>query len=242
MGSPKRRRGRPPGNTSESTRAGIVRAARRCFGLKGYAVATNRNIAKDAGVTAAAIYQYFDSKHALYAAVAHETIAQVSVHMRATADKEASAVAALAAMVRTLLAFHERDESHAAFLSALPGELRRHPELAQHIELGSMELTPVMAALVARGVAAGEIEPGAARACAEMFVACMLGLSQYAALVGDGRAPAAAFAQLIEGSLFLRPRERTARSAAKKATAAPRSKASKPPKGRTAVDGASKRR
>src|SRR5882672_7605107 len=111
----KRGPGRPPGSTSDSTRASILLSARICFALKGFGVATNREIAERAGVTAAAIYQYFDSKVTLYVTAAREAIADVAAHMRARAVGEDSAAAAMSGMVTNLLLVHERDPSLAAF-------------------------------------------------------------------------------------------------------------------------------
>src|SRR5207245_110662 len=74
---PKRRPGRPPGATSDATRARIVRAARVCFARTGYANTTNKDIADHAGITAAAIYQYFDSKTALYVETARDAQAEL---------------------------------------------------------------------------------------------------------------------------------------------------------------------
>src|SRR5262245_14790944 len=62
------RRGRPPGSTSDETRRRILASACECFGKRGYDITTNRDIGERAGVTAAALYQYFDSKLSLYVA------------------------------------------------------------------------------------------------------------------------------------------------------------------------------
>jgi AcrR family transcriptional regulator len=214
----KRGPGRPPGRTSDTTRSNVLRAARVCFARSGFAVTTNRDIADLAGVTPAALYQYFDSKVALYAAVAHEAAATVASHMRSQTVNQDSAVASLSAIVRSLIALHERDRSLAAFLSALPGELRRHPELAQSFVPGrDAELSTVMGEIVKRAVALGELEERDARRAAEMFIACMMGLSQYAVFVRDGAQPATAFADLLEGRLFARAKTRpTARPSSRR--------------------------
>jgi AcrR family transcriptional regulator len=202
---PARGPGRPPGNTREATRASILRAARSCFATRGFAVATNREIAEGAGVTAAAIYQYFDSKVALYVATAREAATIVTSRMRADASGDGGVVETMAAMVRTLLSVHEHDPSLAAFLATLPAELQRHPELAGEVQLGSQGLPVIMSAVVARGVASGELDAKDAARAAQMFVACMMGLSQYAAQIGDGHGAATAFAELLEGRLFRQP-------------------------------------
>jgi len=200
----KRRPGRPPGHTRDTTRANILRAARVAFAAKGFGVATNRDVAEGAGVTAPAIYQYFGSKAELYAAATDEAVAEVTAHMRADALREGSATASLADIVRSLLALHERDPSLAAFLSALPAELGRHPELARGFKPERTELPGLLMSLFARAVAGGEIRANDARRVAQMFIACVMGLSQYAALWGEGRGPATAFAELLEGGLFVR--------------------------------------
>jgi AcrR family transcriptional regulator len=207
----KRGPGRPPGSTSDATRASILRAARICFARKGFGVSTNRDIAERAGVTPAAIYQYFDSKVTLYVAAAREAATEVAADMRAGAAEGDSVADALSGMVRRLLALHEKDPSRGAFLAALPGELQRHPEIARQLTRGPKELDEIMAAVVERGVASGEIDADDAGGVADMFIACMMGLSQHAALHGRSRPGAAAFAALLDGRLFTRARLRATR-------------------------------
>lgn len=61
------RRGRRPGPSG--TRQAILGAARARFAQDGYAAATIRRIAEDAGVNAALVMQFFKSKEELFAAV-----------------------------------------------------------------------------------------------------------------------------------------------------------------------------
>ena len=197
-----RRPGRPPGSTSDTTRASILSAARICFARKGFGLATNQDIAQHAGVTPAAIYQYFDSKLALYVAAAREAMVEVAAQMRAPAAAEHGAAAAMSGMVMGLLAVHEKDPTLAAFLSVLPNELQRHPELAQHITPGRGDVAAIMSGVVERAIASGELDAKDAVRAAEMFIACMMGLSQYAVLKGRGRPIATAFADLLAGRLF----------------------------------------
>ena len=64
---PIRRRGRRPGTSS--TRQAILDAARTRFAEDGYTAATIRKIAADAGVNAALVMQFYQSKEELFAAV-----------------------------------------------------------------------------------------------------------------------------------------------------------------------------
>ena len=65
--SPSPRRGRRPG--ASGTRQAILDAARTRFAEDGYAAATIRKIAADAGVDAALVMQFYRSKDELFAAV-----------------------------------------------------------------------------------------------------------------------------------------------------------------------------
>ena len=56
-------------NIVEDRREQIMDAALRVFAQKGFARATNREIAREAGVTSGLIYHYFDSKDALLKAI-----------------------------------------------------------------------------------------------------------------------------------------------------------------------------
>jgi AcrR family transcriptional regulator len=58
--------GRRPGN--QNTRGQIITAARHAFAAKGFAGASMRGIAAEAGVDAALIHHYFDSKQQLFLA------------------------------------------------------------------------------------------------------------------------------------------------------------------------------
>ena len=61
----------------EGTRARVVRAARAVFAAHGYAGATMRQIASEAGLTAMALYTYAPSKAALFRLVYEDGIARI---------------------------------------------------------------------------------------------------------------------------------------------------------------------
>jgi len=52
-------------DTGEDRREQIIDAAMRVFAQKGFSRATNRDVAREAGITAGLIYYYFESKEAL---------------------------------------------------------------------------------------------------------------------------------------------------------------------------------
>jgi AcrR family transcriptional regulator len=67
-----RRTGRRPGDSG--TRDAILRSARKLFAERGYAGATIRGIAQDAGVDAALIHHFFDSKEGVFTAALDQAI------------------------------------------------------------------------------------------------------------------------------------------------------------------------
>jgi AcrR family transcriptional regulator len=209
-----RRPGRPPGRTSDGTRAKILKAARVCFASKGFDLATNRDIAALAGITSGAIYQYFDSKAALYATTAREAIAEVAKHMRAytNANADSGVGAGLSHITHDLLAVHLQDPSVAPFLIAMPTELQRHPDIARELQPNLDTVPSGVMTLVQRGVQGGEIARADAARVVGMYIACLLGLTHFAVIFGpdEGARATKAFTELLEGGLL--PRSRTTRA------------------------------
>lgn len=64
--------GRPAGSRREETIARIRKSAMRIFTAKGYSATSFKDIAKDIHVTPATLYQYFESKLALYVSLFEE--------------------------------------------------------------------------------------------------------------------------------------------------------------------------
>jgi AcrR family transcriptional regulator len=187
--------------------------ARSCFASHGFGLATNRDIAAQAGVTAPAIYQYFSSKGALYAATARAAIAEVAQHMTALTQNDSDVAVNLSRIILGLLAVHTRDPSLAAFLTAMPTELQRYPQLARVMKSEPNDIQQITFAVVERGVRLRQIDPRDSERTIAMFIACMMGLSQFAVLFGTevGTHAATAFAELIERGLleanaFAKPR------------------------------------
>ena len=60
---------------AEARRAQILREAARLFASHGFKGTTTRDVAAGAGITEAALYRYFPSKEAMYAAILDERMA-----------------------------------------------------------------------------------------------------------------------------------------------------------------------
>jgi AcrR family transcriptional regulator len=202
--------GRPPGSTSEATRARILAAARVCFARTGYAATTNKDIAARADVTAAAIYLYFDSKTALYLATVEDAYDELLAHYRRVVAEATSLKGALCAIIATSARLHQLDPTISAFLSSLPVEILRHDELAESVRGKPTEVVAIFEQLIEAAARDGEIAREMAPHVLAMFVACTMGFSLYAAAVDGSElvAIANAFEALFEGTLFREPRRR----------------------------------
>jgi AcrR family transcriptional regulator len=200
----KRGPGRPPGSSRDATRARILAAARDCFARSGYVGTTNQQIGERAGITAAAIYQYFDSKTALYMATVKDAQEELVPQFRAATAGAKSARDGLGALLLASARLHARDPSLATFLSALPVELRRHEEIASAMAEAPSEVLTIIQEVVERGVRSGEIAEAAAGHVISMFLACTMGLSLYAASIDPDHLGDAvgAFVAMMEGKLF----------------------------------------
>jgi AcrR family transcriptional regulator len=83
----------------EDRREQIAEAAMRVFAEKGYMRATNKDIAREAGITTGLIYHYFDSKEALLKALVES---RSPVHLTRSLSPEALSLPA-EAFIRSLL-------------------------------------------------------------------------------------------------------------------------------------------
>ena len=180
-----------------------MNAARACFARVGYERATNRDIGAEAGVTAAAIYQYFKSKTDLYVGVAAESIEELMPRLRAAVSGTTTARAALSAIVREQLSL-EQHASSARFLAGVPVEMQRHPEVAQAMLAQPGTFFELVLDVIKLGVRNGEITRDKAESVLAMFMAGVMGLSIHGATVGGSHSAAATqgFMELLEGKLF----------------------------------------
>lgn len=200
---PKRGPGRPQGSTRDVTRANILRAARECFARRGFALTTNREIAASAGVTAAAIYQYFPSKTALYASTLADALDEVERQMTALAKVSGKGAAFdLGRMLEGMLSSY--DPTLAAFMSAMPADLQRHPELGALAHSRPNYVPSIIMEIVQSGAKRGDLDAADARGLVAMFIACQMGLSQFTVMFGleEGKPAVQAFVRLLAGELL----------------------------------------
>ena len=178
-------------------------AAREHFLRVGFDRAVNREIAAQAGVTGAAIYQHFSSKAELFVAVASEAIDELVPRLREVAEAAPSARAALVAIVKAQ--WHSEQEAwKSRFLASVPIEMQRNPEVAQALVAQPGTFFALILDVVRRGVREGEIAQENAERVLALFIAAQIGLSIHSTIIGGPHSRAAidGFLALLEGELF----------------------------------------
>jgi AcrR family transcriptional regulator len=208
VGEVRRRRGRPPAQSGEDTRARLLSAARTCFCRAGYTRTSMADIAHEAGVTSRAIYHYVDSKSALFALAVQAAygrfVEEVATRVFAGQQSTRSRLRGYTHVFRVL---YQEDPSLVGFLSLAVLEASQNPELFGSLPV-ELDRVPnfnqmIVAEAVAQGDLASGVEPAGAVALLDVFGA---GLTLVATKErsGDYLAMLDVIEHLLEGSLFVR--------------------------------------
>jgi AcrR family transcriptional regulator len=179
----KPRLGRPPATNSADTQERILLVARCAFAELGYGVATNKDVARRAGITTGALYHYFDSKTAMYWAVFDHVQRTVGRFLADAIKPFPTFIGQAEAFFRGLQQLNGMEPSLAEFLNAARiditrySELKidfqdRYPKVRRHFIPGLVEL----------GVSTGEIEPERADDVADFLHAFVTGLMDPASI------------------------------------------------------------
>jgi AcrR family transcriptional regulator len=172
----KRRVGRPPHPASES-RQRIIDAARAVFAERGFDVATNREIADAAGMTAAALYYHFDSKGELYRAVYEHAQAEIYREFGEATAGVNSFIGQLRAILWKAHELNRADPTLARFTAAVRVDSARHPEMFEALGSGGLMRRRFFEDLVVVGVRTGEVDAGDGPAMTMCLMAAVIGLN-----------------------------------------------------------------
>jgi AcrR family transcriptional regulator len=107
-----------------------LQGARRCFATYGYAATSNRLIADETGLTAAAVYHHFGRKKDLMTAVYETTYTENYELMQAAIENATSLVEKLQSILDVVHQSLAEDPAQATFMFVARDEARRHQELA----------------------------------------------------------------------------------------------------------------
>jgi len=167
----------------------ILDAARRMFVRKGVDAATVQEIAAEAGLSAGAIYRYYESKADLLRAVCGEWVEKDrALFARAAAETE-SPIESLLEVGRGVWDQMKEPSGREDTLLSLETVLvgaRHSPELAAEQKAAVLEVVGLVEQVVRRAQAAGELDPQIdALALANTLLACSFGARMLALELGE---------------------------------------------------------
>jgi AcrR family transcriptional regulator len=198
-----RRKGRPRAADSSETRRRILLAARACFGSSGYEQTTNKDIARAAGITQAAIYNHFASKPDLFVAVFRETQASVFGRFEEVLTACPGVIGRVKAVLEVSADLHAEDRSLASFVAVAPIEIQRHRDVRESLGDDAFVARRFFRRLVESGEGVSpQVDRGA---LANALMAVASGFSQFGATVKSVRTHRLAiesFKDLLDGKLL----------------------------------------
>lgn len=167
------------GPSSEERRQQIIDAALRVFAREGFAGATNKDIALEAGVTAGLIYHYFADKRALFEAVLteHTPLGEIGTLLADEAAGDLAPRELVCALVKNLITRMEASENIGAF-RCIAAEAVHRPEMATLFNAKSARIVEALA-----GYLRGQMERGRLRQMDPTLVAQLIVGSVFASVM-----------------------------------------------------------
>ncbi len=153
-----RRGGRPAAGTDPDKRRQILEGAGRVFSTLGFDAASMNDVAREAEVSKATLYVYFEDKEHLFAAICAERRERNIAELIALLDKSRPVEVVLAEFGKELLR-RLSDPFVVAAHRIVIGVAERMPDLGRDFyEAGPTRVTRAVAELIAHHVEAGRLE------------------------------------------------------------------------------------
>lgn len=205
------RLGRPPASSAAETRQRILRVAGELFSSKGYRATTNKDVADRAGITAGALYYYFDSKLDMYVAAFQSLLALVHERLGEAIAAESTFDGSVRTMLEAAYQMDVEDPCLPRFQSVARVDRLRHADLRAAIGDAPDEWASLLHQLVEHGIRPARSRPPTRRAsqrsCARSSPASFDILSHES---GQQRAAIDGIHPLLDGKL-IRPPKRPVR-------------------------------
>jgi AcrR family transcriptional regulator len=167
-----RRRGRPRKIAGPDE---LLAAALRVFAERGFAAARLEDVAREAGVSKAALYLYFESKQAIFEALVRSAVIPNVERLEGMVGAWQGSAGDL---VRTLVQAMARillESEVAAFPKLIIAEASNFPDLARLYKTAVIErVLGLLASIIRRGIEAGEFRPTDPRLAARLVLAPIL--------------------------------------------------------------------
>lgn len=162
------------------TRERLLVEARRSFAVEGFDATTNKQLAKSAGITTAAIYHYFPSKIEMYVAVFMDVQKLVCETIENSVSTDCNITQNVSSMVDALAALTIREPAVVSFVLSVSSEAHRHPELMKAVLPVRGQIGRILLTLAEQAVERGEVNSEiSARSLEDMLMIILAGLARF---------------------------------------------------------------
>jgi AcrR family transcriptional regulator len=183
-------------------------AAERLFARNGYDKTSTKDIAEAAGLTAPALYHYFDSKEILFVDTLDDRATKLMARFEAGAASQVGVLDKLCAVLDVNVLVSKEDDNLALFVLSASVEGVRNPQI--NIRLRSdrsyRPVRELFVDIVQTGIRSGEFASDIdIEALVDMLDACIGGMVRFAALAHTQREHENAvemFKCLLRGQIF----------------------------------------
>ena len=136
----------------------LLEAAQKVFGRCGFDGATMERIAQEAGVAKGKIYLYYPSKQSIYDAALNSALAELDDVTRLRLDAAATVREAVSAFIQARTEyFLARPDFFCMYIAAVTAHITTRKKRATELRSIFDRQTRALEALIARGVARGEV-------------------------------------------------------------------------------------
>ncbi len=172
----------------------------RVFAQKGFERATNKDIAREAGITPGLIYHYFKSKEDLFRAAVEERSPLRLVHSVSPQMLEAPPEALLRFIAQQILGIVE-DERFVRLVRVFLPEVIYKPEMAPFGLSAIQEVVRFVESYLATKMQSGELRRTDASLTAQLFVGSLMALVLRRQVLRDPIALQYTHEQIVEGAV-----------------------------------------
>lgn len=190
------------GKTAKNRREQIMEAALRVFAKKGFAGATNKEIAREAGITPGLIYHYFESKEALLRATLKGRFPRRIIRLVPKGILDLPPEQFLRFVVLRMLSGVE-ERKYMSLLRAFLPEAIYHPEVASMVTALLAEGSRFIEGYLAARMESGELRKADRRLVADLVMGSVLGITLRRQVLHDALTLRYSRDQIVEGVVSL---------------------------------------
>jgi len=175
----------------EARKTQILDAAWNCFARNGYHGTTMQDVATEAGISAGAIYRYFDGKEAVLAAINERSQAMGITLVAAAAGPDGDPIRSIAVIGQAMMRFFHDPafETIARINIEIWPEILRHDDLRRRVSGEIRFWREAVTKLLAEARSRGDLRPDVNPEAAAQVLMCAWEGMRHFRIVDDGFTP-----------------------------------------------------